>query len=249
MSQENTWIIVTGGSRGLGLGIIEDLLKHSYAVATCSKTKSQALDSLLARNAGNGRLFYQSCQVGLETDEEEFLAAATRWAGERRLHGLINNAGITGEGILATYPKVNIEEILRVNLLGAIRMARLVLRIWLMAYSSGRIINISSIIGNRGYTGLAAYSASKAGLDGLTRSLAREVGSRQITVNSIAPGYLDTEMSSSLSLEQRSQIIRRTPMGRLGTVNDVVPLVRFLLSEEASFINGQTISVDGGISC
>jgi len=109
----------------------------------------------------------------------------------------VNNAGIAGEWILATYPNVNTEEILRVNLLGSIRMARLTLRTLLSARTSGRIINISSIIGTRGYTGLAAYSASKAGI-GLTRALAREVGARQITVNSVAPGYLDTGMSASL---------------------------------------------------
>jgi 3-oxoacyl-[acyl-carrier protein] reductase len=109
-------------------------------------------------------------------------------------------------------------------------------------------VNISSIIALRGYTGLAAYSASKAGMDGLTRALAREVGRRQITVNSVNPGYLETEMSTSLEQQQRQQIIRRTPLGRLGRVEDIVPLVQFLLSAEAAFITGQSIVVDGGVS-
>ena len=108
---------------------------------------------------------------------------------------------------------------------------------------------MSSIIGSRGYNGLAAYSASKAGLDGLTRALARELGRRQITVNSVAPGYLSTEMSSTLTTSQRSQIVNRTPLARLGTEDDVVGLILFLLSDEASFITGQTIMVDGGMNC
>jgi len=122
------------------------------------------------------------------------------------------------------------------------------LRHLLTRSGGGRIVNISSIIGLRGYTGLAAYSASKAGLDGMTRALAREVGRRGITVNSVAPGYLDTEMSERLEQRQRQQIINRTPQGRLGTVGDVVPVIRFLLGAEAGFVTGQTIVVDGGAS-
>ena len=112
----------------------------------------------------------------------------------------------------------------------------------------GRIINISSIIASRGYNGLSAYSASKAGLDGITRSLSRETGKLGVTVNSIAPGYLETEMSSELSRKQRLQIINRTPLNRLGLVSDITPMILFLLSDEASFITGQTMVIDGGIS-
>jgi 3-oxoacyl-[acyl-carrier protein] reductase len=113
----------------------------------------------------------------------------------------------------------------------------------------GRIVNISSIIGQRGYNGLAAYSASKAGMDGMTRALARELGRRAVTVNSVAPGYLVTEMSSTLNESQRKQILNRTPLGRLGDCDDVLPVVRFLMSENARYITGQTLVVDGGISC
>ena len=152
------------------------------------------------------------------------------------------------EGILATFPNVDSARILEVNLIGALRLARLATRHMLSRSGPGRIINISSIIGSRGYTGLAAYSASKAGLDGLTRALAREIGRRGITVNSLSPGYLETEMSSILGQRQRQQIINRTPLGRLGKVEDVVPVLRFLLSEGARFITGQTLIVDGGIT-
>ena len=242
-------VVVTGGGRGLGLAIVRALLEQGYPVATCSRQRSRELESLLESYAAENRLFWRACRIGGEGEEEGYFEAVTQWAGDRPLFGLVNNAGIAGEGALATYANVNTEEILRVNLLGAIRMARLTLRILLSTRRSGRIINISSIIGSRGYTGLAAYSASKAGMDGLTRALAREVGPHQITVNSIAPGYLETDMTASLRPEQRQKIVRRTPIRRLGQVSDVVPLVLFLLGDGAGFITGQTIFVDGGLAC
>jgi 3-oxoacyl-[acyl-carrier protein] reductase len=178
-----------------------------------------------------------------------FVRRAVEWAGEDGLWGVVNNAGVALEGVLASFPNVESERILRVNLLGALQMARAGIRAMLRANNGGRIVNISSIIGSRGYTGLAAYSASKAGLDGLTRSLAREVGRRGITVNSVAPGYLRTEMVEGLSVAQQRQIVNRTPLGRLGEPADVTPVVMFLLSDDAAFITGQTIAIDGGISC
>jgi 3-oxoacyl-[acyl-carrier protein] reductase len=187
--------------------------------------------------------------MGDEKAEAQFFEQVIAWAGADGLYGLVNNAGIAGEGILATFPTVDAEHILNVNLISALRMCRLALRCLLAQNRPARIINISSIVGLRGYTGLAAYSASKAGLDGMTRSLAREVGRRAITINSVAPGYLTTDLSASLGPDQRRQIVNRTPLGRLGDVADVAPVVRFLLSEDAAFITGQTLVVDGGISC
>jgi 3-oxoacyl-[acyl-carrier protein] reductase len=238
-------VMVTGGSRGLGLAIVAGLLRENYRVITCSRTCSKELEKLREKT---DRLYWGSCTLGVESEETAFFDEAVKWLGESTLHALVNNAGIASEGILATFPNVETEKIIATNLVASIRMTRLALREMITKRTHGRIINISSIVGSRGYTGLAAYSASKAGLDGFTRSVAREVGRRNITVNSIAPGYLETEMSAALEGRQRQQIINRTPLGRLGQVDDVVPVVRFLLSDDAAFITGQTIIVDGGIT-
>ena len=240
-------IIVTGGSRGLGFGIVQGLLDRGHPVVTCSRSKTEEIGKLEARQPDH--FHWLTCELGNENQEEAFFTQAMAWIGSRQLYGLVNNAAIAGEGILATFPTKDSEHLISINLLSALRLSRLALRVLLASPHGGRIINISSIVGLRGYTGLAAYSASKAGMDGLTRSLAREVGRRRITVNSVAPGYLETALSASLGESQRRQIINRTPLGRLGAVADVVPLVTFLVGEEAGFITGQTLVVDGGISC
>lgn len=248
-------VVVTGGSRGLGLGLVEALLADGYRVSTCSRTPSDALERLAGPD-----LFWKACRIGDGDDVRAFLDAAVAWGGASPLWGLVNNAGIAREGVLATFPEIDAAEVIQTNLTGAIQTARAFLRAKLTRRGSrndggqgngqaGRIVNISSIIGQRGYVGLTAYSASKAGLDGLTRALAREVGRLGITVNSVAPGYLTTEMSGTLSAGQRDQIVRRTPLGRLGEVADVVPVVRFLLGDGGAYVTGQTLTVDGGISC
>jgi 3-oxoacyl-[acyl-carrier protein] reductase len=241
-------VLVTGGSRGLGLAIVRELLDAGYRIGTCSRTMPAELQQLLDRESAKRSLYWKECVVGKPAQEEDFFRAFLEWSGRDAFYGLINNAGVAKEGILATFPNVESEQIVNVNLLAALRFSRMALQAFLTRSGPARIINISSIIAMRGYTGLAAYSASKGGLDAMTRSLAREVGRRQITVNSVNPGYLETDMSQSLAADQRQQIIRRTPLNRLGTVSDVSPVVRFLLSDEAAFITGQSIVVDGGIS-
>ena len=242
-------VIVTGGSRGLGAYLVENLLDSGYRVSTCSRTKTRYIEELGDNQKYAGRFFWMACDIGAAQSVADFVRSAIEQAQGDGIYGLVNNAGIAMAGILATFPTVEIEKIIGVNLLGTIQFCRLALQHILRQKGGGRIINISSIIGSRGYTGLSAYSASKAGIDGLTRALAREMGSRKITVNSVAPGYLRTEMSSTLNPGQMAQIVNRTPLGRLGEPSDVGGIVRFLLSDEAGFITGQTFLVDGGVSC
>lgn len=240
-------VAVTGGSRGLGLAMVGHLLDRGYRVSCCSRAMSDELRGLQQRFAGS--LFFEACDIGETGAAERFIASAMDASEGKPLWALVNNAGIAREGVLATFPNVDIDAVLKVNLHGAIYMARAAARVFLKQLGPGRIVNISSIVGGNGYTGLAAYSASKAGLDGLTRSLARELGPRGITVNAIAPGYFDTDMSGTLSDSKRSQIVRRTPLGRFCAVEDILPLLDYLLSEGSAFMTGQVLTLDGGMNC
>lgn len=242
-------IMVTGGSRGLGAAFVEALLADGYRVSTCSRSKPARLAALLDRPDYAQRFYWAPCEVGNADEANRFVADAMQWAGEDGIYGLVNNAGVAQAGILTSFPNVESERLIQVNLIGAIHFARAVSQHMIRQNSGGRIINISSIIGSRGYNGLAAYSASKAGMDGLTRALARELGRRRITVNSIGPGYVKTEMSATLTPPQLAQIVNRTPLGRLASEDDITALLRFLLSDGAGMITGQVILVDGGVSC
>jgi 3-oxoacyl-[acyl-carrier protein] reductase len=239
-------IVVTGGSRGLGQGIIRHLLKHEYSIATMSRQKSKFIEEM-QHQYDETCFYWQELDVTDPLGQIQFIDTVYNHFG--RLDGLINNAGVAVDGVLTLMNEEDISKVLTLNLETVIKISRLSIKKMLLSSKGGSIINISSIIGIRGYSGLSVYSASKAGMDGFTRALARELGARKIRVNSIAPGYLDTEMSSTLSDKKREQIIRRTPLARLGKVDDVAGVVSFLLSDSAKFITGQTLVVDGGITC
>ncbi len=240
-------VIITGGSRGLGAAAVRALIDEGYFVSTCSRTKTEFITDLEQDHSCSGRFFHTPLDMERVDGYERFMAACVERGGP--LYALVNNAGIALAGVLATFPNVDSERILRVNLMAPLAMSRIAIRHFLRSRNGGRIVNISSIIGTRGYNGLSAYSASKAGLDGLTRSLARELGRLRVTVNAIAPGYVRTDMSATLAEGQIDQIVRRTPLGRLGETSDTTGLLLFLLSDAAAFITGQVILVDGGISC
>lgn len=242
---EERHIILSGGSRGLGLGICRSLLQDGYRVSTFSRQQTEEVLALGEESEG-GRFYFATADICSSDNLSTFVRDAISANG--KLYGVINNAAIAQQGILGTLPEIEISRMLSVNLEGAIRLTRLCLKSLMIRKSGGRIINISSIVGIRGYNGLAVYSATKAALDGMTRGLSREVGRRKITVNSVAPGYMRTAMSAGLEEAELQQIIRRTPLGRLAEITDIVPIIQFLLSDDAAFLTGQTIVVDGGIS-
>ncbi len=240
------WVIISGVSRGLGLALARDLLAQGYGVAACSTTFNDDLGAL--QSVHGAKFAWTATDMADTAAIEAFVTASVAAFTGQRLWGVVNNAGQSVEGILSTLPVGDIERVLQVNLTGAICLARAALRQMMKTRKPGRIVNISSITGLRGYTGLTAYAASKAGMDGFSRALSREVGRLGITVNSVAPGYMKTQLSEGLDDKQLDQIVRRTPMGRLCELADVVHAVRFLLSEDAGFITGQTLVIDGGLT-
>jgi 3-oxoacyl-[acyl-carrier protein] reductase len=246
VSNEQQTVVVSGGSRGLGQGLVADLLAAGHRVATFSRKPSSFIEDCQAQDPTGKRFFWQAVD-GLDFDQmRQFVRTVDeRFAG---VDAVINNAGIGIDGILTTMQDAEIHQVLALNLESAIQLSRACLKI-MLRQKAGNIVSITSVNGIRGFSGVSVYSATKAGLDGLTRSLAREVGAMGIRVNAIASGYFDSEMTSSLNERQKAWIVRQTPLRRLGHVDDLVGAVRFLISPAAKFITGQTLVVDGGLTC
>jgi 3-oxoacyl-[acyl-carrier protein] reductase len=238
-------VIVTGGSRGLGEGIVQSYLDSGDMVATCARSRTDAIDRWLDDPEIASRLLFQQVDLSDRAVTASFVKAVIgRWG---QVDVLINNAGVARDGVLGLATDDDVDAVIDLNLKGTLHITKLVSR-RMLSRGAGSIVNISSIVGLSGYRGLAVYSATKAALDGLTRALARELGSRGIMVNSVAPGYLRTEMSHGLDADQMGQIVRRTPAGRLGEPSDVARVVQFLTAPENDYLTGQVIVVDGGLT-
>lgn len=235
--------VVSGGSKGLGLGICRMLLAEGYRVATFSRKCTPELEALIGDSAG--RLYWQAVDIADEAQLADFLRRVKDRHG--RVGYLVNSAGLAHEGLLSMMKAGDVAAMLQVNVGGAIALAQACVK-QMMVGGFGVIVNVSSVVGVRGFKGVAAYSATKAALDGFTRSLAKEVGSAGIRVNAIAPGFMETDMTAQLTEAQKARIVRQTPLGRLGGVADVAAVVKFLLSEDSGFLTGQTLVVDGGLT-
>jgi 3-oxoacyl-[acyl-carrier protein] reductase len=237
-------VIVTGGSRGLGLGIAKALRAAGHNVIAIARRETDALAEAIAEQSpSGGSIHFVPFDLGCLA-EIPTLVKRVR-ADHGPIFGLVNNAGIGTSGVLATMRDADIESVIRINTLSPIVLTKYVVRS-MMTGRGGRIVNISSIVSFTGFSGLSVYSTTKSSLVGFTRSLAREVGDLGITVNAVAPGFVDTDMTGELGQQQREKIARRSALRRMAEVGDVADAVEFLLSDKAKNITGTTITVDAG---
>jgi 3-oxoacyl-[acyl-carrier protein] reductase len=237
-------IIVSGGSRGIGLGIARRLAGGGDRVIALARRETAELaEAARAADAAGGALHFCPCDL---SDIAALPGVVKALRGDfGPLYGLVNNAGLGSSGVLATMPDARIEELVRLNVVSPIVLTKYVVRA-MMTGGAGRIVNIGSIVASTGYSGLSAYSATKAALAGFTRSLARELGPLGITVNAVAPGFVDTAMTQELNPGQRAQIARRSALQRMPEVADVADAVAFLLGAGAGNITGTVLTVDAG---
>jgi 3-oxoacyl-[acyl-carrier protein] reductase len=236
-------VLVTGASRGIGLAIATRLAREGYCVIGVARKPSEAFAEAAAALGGAGALRFEA----FDLTDVAAIPAFVRDLKARHgpLYGLVNNAGVGTGGLLATTSNADIEALLRLNTLAPIVLTKYVVR-GMMAEGRGRVVNIASIVAAAGYNGLSVYSASKAALVGFTRSLAREVGRVGVTVNAIAPGFVDTEMTGGLDAEQRDRIVARSALRRLTDARDVAAMAALLMGEGGRNVTGAVMTVDAG---
>jgi 3-oxoacyl-[acyl-carrier protein] reductase len=236
-------VVVTGGSRGLGLAIARRLAAAGYGVVAVARKMSDQLAGAMKDVSGTGSLDFAAFDLG-DTQNIPKLARTLRQQFGP-VYGLVNNAAVGTDGLLANMQNSQIEELLRVNTLAPIMLSKYVVRS-MMADGGGRIVNVTSIIGFTGYAGLSVYGATKASMIGFTKSLAREVGRLGVTVNAIAPGFIDTELTAGLGEEGREQVMRRSALRRLAEVEDVAAMTDFLMGDGGRNITGTVMTIDAG---
>jgi len=236
--------LVTGASRGIGAAIALELARGGAEVALLARSLEGLQATAQAIQEAGGTAHCLAADVGDGPQLEAAIAEAHKQMG--RLDILVNNAGITRDRLIIQMKDDDWDQVIQVNLRSAFVASKAAAKI-MLRQKSGRIIQISSVIGVIGNAGQANYAASKAGTIGLVKSLAKELGSRSITVNAVAPGYVETDMTSVLSEKVRESVLGQIPLGRIGSAGDIAPLVRFLAGPGSSYITGQVFHVDGGM--
>lgn len=240
--------IVTGGTRGIGLAISKRLAADGFDLLITYRGDTRVAQAAEAELRGldtGRRIEVIAADVSNVSGAEETIATAMQFFG--RIDALVNNAGITRDGLIIRMSEQDWDEVVDTNLKGAFLATKAAIRP-MLRQRTGRIVNLTSVVGLTGNSGQANYSAAKAGLIGLTRSISKEVGSRGITVNAVAPGYIDTRLTNVLPDDLKRELIASTPVGRIGQPEDIAGAVSFLISPDASFITGHVLSVDGGLS-
>jgi 3-oxoacyl-[acyl-carrier protein] reductase len=236
--------LVTGASQGIGRAIALDLANHGATVALAARSldKLEAVATEITAAGGSAQAF------ALDVSSEESIKSCAKavLTGLGAVHILVNNAGITRDTLALRMKSTDFEDVLRANLTGAFLLTQAVISSMMKA-RWGRVINITSVVGETGAAGQANYAASKAGLIGLTKSLAREFASRSITVNAVAPGFIQTAMTDVLTDDQKAAILAHVPLARYGVVEDIAAAVSFLASDAAGYITGHTLDVNGGM--
>ncbi len=236
--------IVTGSTRGIGQAIAEELARQGAKVVISGRNGERAQQVAAAIQEAGGEAIAVQADVSHMADAQRLVKETLeRWG---RIDILVNNAGITRDNLLLRMSEEEWDTVLQVNLKGAFNCTKSVTR-QMMKQRQGRIINITSVVGQMGNAGQANYAASKAGLIGFTKSVARELASRNITCNAVAPGYIQTDMTAALDDAVKDSLKQQIPLGRLGTPEDVARVVAFLCSDDAAYITGQVINVDGGM--
>ena len=237
--------LITGGTRGIGKQIALTLAENGYDIAINYRTENEDVKSTRKEiEEKNAKCFLVQGDVSKFEDCEKFVKETIEEYG--KIDVLVNNAGITRDTLLMRMKKEDFEDVINVNLVGTFNVTKNVIP-YMMKAREGRIINIASVVGISGNAGQTNYSASKAGIIGFTKSLAKEIASRNILVNAVAPGFIETNMTNVLKDEVKEEIAKMIPLKRMGKPQDVANVVKFLASEDSSYITGQVINIDGGM--